>query len=128
MMEALPSKILFYSSWIEEKEKFDLNEFSEIKNKNQNQEIINLLNNKPNDIGYIFVVDMYLPVELHEKFKAYPLFPEKIEGKLMQTLYPKKKYAVLDRYLLFGIKHGYFVTWIHGIIKFEQTPYMRKYI
>jgi hypothetical protein len=128
MMEPLPSKILYYTSWLEEKSKFDMDEFSEITNKNPNLEIINLLNNKPDNIGYIFVVDMHLPVELHDKFKAYPLFPEKIEGKLMQTLYPKKKYTVLDRYLLFGIKHGYVVTWIHNIIKFEQTPYMRKYI
>jgi hypothetical protein len=97
MMEPLPSKILCYTSWLEEKEKFDMNEFSGITNKNQNQDIINLLNNKPDNIGYIFVVDMYLPVELHDKFKAYPLFPEKIEDKLMQTLYPKKKYPVLDR-------------------------------
>jgi hypothetical protein len=54
MMEPLPSKILCYSSWIEEKEKFDLQEFSEIKNQQQNLEIINLLNNKSENIRYIF--------------------------------------------------------------------------
>jgi hypothetical protein len=46
----------------------------------------------------------------------------------MQTLYPKKKYPVLDRHLLFGIKHGSVVTWIHYVILVQVEPYMRKYI
>ncbi|MCS7318263.1 MAG: hypothetical protein NZZ41_08175, partial [Candidatus Dojkabacteria bacterium] len=78
--------------------------------------------------GYIFVVDIDVPLELHDKFKAYPLFPEKINEKLMQTLFPKKKYAVLDRYLEFGIKLGYKVTWIHHIIRIRQYDIMREYI
>jgi hypothetical protein len=89
---------------------------------------MNLINKKPENIGYIFVVDIELPVELHDEFKAYPLFPEKIDGQLMQTLLPKKCYTVLDRYLEFGTKHGYKVTWIHHIIKFKQEAYMKEYI
>jgi len=67
-------------------------------------------------------------VELHDFFRAYPLFPEKIDGKLMCTLLPKKNYVVLDRYLLFGLNLGYRVTKIHSLILFTKTAFMRPYI
>jgi hypothetical protein len=107
MMEPLPIDILEY-------------------NEDNNIDLYILLQDKQH--GYIFEVDIECPEELHDFFKAYPLFPEKLEGKLLQTLYPKKNYVVLDKYLKFGIKLGYKVTKVHSYIKFKKAPIMKEYI
>jgi hypothetical protein len=128
MMEPLPKEIIDYSRWIESKERFDSNRYENIKNKNPNKEILLLLNKARKDVGFIFCVDITLPYDLHDEFLAYPLFPEKRDGKLMQTLTNKEKYVVLDRYLRFGIERGYIVTKIHVIIEFKKEAYMKPYI
>lgn len=79
-------------------------------------------------LGCIFTVDIECPLELHDYFSAYPLFPEKIDKKLLQTLLPKKHYTVLDCYLEFGIKMGYKVTYIHSILVVEMNPQIKPYI
>jgi hypothetical protein len=128
MMEPLPKEIIEYSRWIESKEKFDSNKYENIKNKDPTNEILFLLENAREDTGFIFCVDITLSYDLHDEFMAYPLFPEKREGKLMQTLCNKEKYVVLDRYLRFGIERGYKVTKIHVIVEFKKEPYMKQYI
>jgi hypothetical protein len=110
MMDSLPTKILEY------RKEFNVNNLR------------NFLDGVPENIGYIFEVDIIPPIEMHEFYKAYPLFPEKIDGKLLQTLTPKKNYLVLDKYLKYGVELGYKVTKIHSYIKFEKAPIMRKYI
>jgi hypothetical protein len=109
MMDPLPTKILEYV----EVEDCNLQDF---------------LNDVPDNIGYILEVDIIPPLNLHDFLKAYPLFPEKVDKKLMQTLNPKEKYLVLDKYLKYGLELGYQVTKVHSYIKFEKAPIMRQYI
>jgi len=57
-----------------------------LKNKDPTQEIKEYLKELPDNLGCIFEVDLECPLEFHDFFRAYPLFPEKIDGKLMCTL------------------------------------------
>jgi hypothetical protein len=41
------------------------------------------------NVGYWLEVDIECPEEIHDVVAAYPLFPEKVDGKLKATLYPK---------------------------------------
>ena len=103
-------------------------------------------------IGYILEVDLEYPSELHEFHNDYPLAPEKLEisqnmlsnyccnianeyaiktggvNKLVLNLGNKSKYFVhyrnLQLYWLLGIK----LTKIHGILKFKQSDWLKKYI
>lgn len=75
-----------------------------------------------------------LPVkeELHDYFNDYPLRPENLlvgkVKKLVCTLIGKKKYIIhhdtLKLYMSLGIEIGK----IHRIIRFEESPWMKKYI
>jgi hypothetical protein len=44
------------------------------------------------EIGYWLEVDIECPKEIHDRVAAYPLFHEKIDGKLKATLFPKLRY------------------------------------
>jgi len=112
MMDSLPVKILEYSR----------------DTKKLGDSLEKFLSKVPNDIGYIFEVDIESPESLHDLHKAYPLFPEKIDGKLMQTLNPKKHYVVLDTYLKVGLDQAYKVTKVHSYLKFKKAPIMKEYI
>jgi hypothetical protein len=79
-------------------------------------------------IGYYLEVDLLCPEDLHDKFSAYPLFPEKREGKLMGTLYPKEHYISHIMNLRFGLKLSYKILKIHRVLRFRQEPFMREYI
>jgi hypothetical protein len=54
-------------------------------------------------IGFILEVDID-PPDNKAWFNGYPLFPEKIDGKLEATLHPKKNYLVHIAYLQLGVK------------------------
>ncbi|PFX13822.1 hypothetical protein AWC38_SpisGene22070 [Stylophora pistillata] len=81
----------------------------------------------------ILEVDL-LPVkeELYDHFNDYPLAPENLligkVKKLVCTFYGKKKYIIhhetLKLYMSLGIEIGK----IHRIIRFEESPWMKKYI
>ncbi|PFX17605.1 hypothetical protein AWC38_SpisGene18061 [Stylophora pistillata] len=81
----------------------------------------------------ILEVDL-LPVkdEQHDHFNDYPLAPENLliekVKKLVCTFYGKKKYIIhhetLKLYRSLGIEIGK----IHRIIRFEESPWMKKYI
>ncbi|XP_022777982.1 uncharacterized protein LOC111319486 [Stylophora pistillata] len=81
----------------------------------------------------ILEVDL-LPIdkELHDHFDDYPPAPENLlvgnVHKLVCTLNGKKKYIVhheaLKLYMSLGIEIGK----IHRIIRFEESPWMKKYI
>ncbi|PFX20964.1 hypothetical protein AWC38_SpisGene14564 [Stylophora pistillata] len=70
--------------------------------------------------------------ELHDHFNEYPPAPENLligkVKKLVCTLNEKKKYIVhhetLKHYMSLGIEIGK----IHRIIRFEERPWMKKYI
>jgi hypothetical protein len=73
-------------------------------------------------------VDIEVPKEYHELLSPYPLFPKDIDGKLMCTLYDKKKYRTHIAYLIVGQQLGYKVTKIHRAIRFRQEPIMHDYV
>lgn len=70
--------------------------------------------------------------DLHDHFNDYPLAPENLliekTKKLVCTLNEKKKYIIhhetLKLYRSLGIKIGK----IHRVIRFEESPWMKKYI
>ncbi|PFX12742.1 hypothetical protein AWC38_SpisGene23254 [Stylophora pistillata] len=70
--------------------------------------------------------------ELHDHFNEYPLAPENLligkVHKLTCTLNEKKKYIVhhetLKHYMSLGLEIGK----IHRVIRFKESPWMKKYI
>jgi hypothetical protein len=98
--------------------------------KMKEEEVHKLLNTydfNNSTIGYILEVDID-PPENKEWFNGYPLFPEKIDGKLEATLYPKKNYLVHIAYLQLGIRLGYKLKNVHNVIKFTQDCILKHYI
>ena len=80
----------------------------------------------------ILKVDLEYPKSLHDLHSDYPLAPEQIEVnkvlKLIPNLGDKKKYILhfenLKQYLTLGLK----LTDIHRGIRFEESPWLKKYI
>lgn len=99
---------------------------------------------------YLFTFDGYVPKELHNYFKDYPLFPESVEiqenmlselqrniypepdlkpaKRLVSTLLEKKYYAAHFRMVQFAINRGFVITKIHNIIVCNQKPWLKDYI
>ena len=103
--------------------------------------------------GYFVEIDVECPVELHEKFKEYPLFAvtrsvgkdelseyqnsilklnktkhNEKSNKLILDLYKKEKYLIHYRYLQKAVELGYVVTKIHQTIEFKQSKWLEPYI
>jgi hypothetical protein len=111
-------------------------------------ESINLLDIADDaEVGYIIQCDFDYPRELHDSHNCLPLAPHRIKltknilspfiqdnhqhtpsVKLMNTLYPKKNYAVHYRTYKFYVKHGLKVEKIHRILSFKQAPYIKPFI
>ena len=80
----------------------------------------------------ILEVDLEYPKNLHDLHNDYPLAPEQIVvnkvSKLIPNLGNKKKYVLhyenLKQYLKLGLK----LTHIHRGIKFNESPWLEKYI
>ena len=80
----------------------------------------------------ILEVDLEYPKSLHDLHNDYPLAPEQIEvnnvDKLIPNLGYKEKYIIhyenLKQYLSLGLK----LVKIHRGIKFEESPWLKKYI
>ena len=80
----------------------------------------------------ILEVDLLYPKSLHDLYNDYPLAPEQIEvnkvDKLIPNLGYKEKYIIhyenLKQYLSLGLK----LVEIHRGIKFEESPWLKKYI
>ncbi|GBM08249.1 hypothetical protein AVEN_82934-1 [Araneus ventricosus] len=102
------------------------------------------------EVGYVFEVDLSYPHHLHDDHNEYPLAPEKLEickemlspysrehagnttsskiEKLTPNLNDKKNYVTLIQNLKFYLKLGLKLTAIHKILKFEQKPWLKRYI
>lgn len=109
--------------------------------------------------GGAFEVDMHLPPEHHDRFAQFPLAPEHVEieesvyedneylstsqasspeeGKerkngfkgLACTLWPKRRYQVHWRVLLWYIRQGMVVDYVHYMTLWtEERPYLRDYV
>ena len=101
----------------------------------------------------IYEVDIYIPEELHDKFKYYPLAPEiknipedmlseyqkylnyklnikynEKDKKLILDLLPKKNYKVYHKNLEYYLKLGLKVTKVHRILTFDEKKFLKKYI
>ena len=94
--------------------------------------VINLLEKRKTNKGYIFEVDLEYPSKLWTPHNDYPLAPERmtINGveKLIGSFKPRKNYVVhycnLKQYLEMGMR----LTAIHRGISFYQSSWMEKYI
>ena len=105
------------------------------------------------EFGYILVVDLMYPKNLHTWHSDFPMAPEhkiinydmlspfqkyllkKLDikqnsriPKLLTTLYDKEKYVVHYKNLKFYLKHGMIIKKIHKIIEFRQSFWLKPYI
>lgn len=92
-------------------------------------------------IGYFLEVDIDYPSDLHDKHKDLPFCSQHINPKtgnpptkaseltkLMTTLHPKEKYVIHYRTLKQAIRNGLFVTKVHRVLQFNQSPWLKSYI
>ena len=83
-------------------------------------------------IPCILEVDLSYPKELHDPHNEYPLAPERVVvnkvKKLIPNLSDKKNYVLHRKNLELYIKNGLKLTKIHRGIKFEERPWLQKYI
>jgi hypothetical protein len=80
------------------------------------------------ETGYWLEVDIECPQDIHNTVAAYPLFPEKMDGKLKATLLPKVQHKAHIANLRLGLELGYKITKVHREIKYTQKRYMAPYI
>ncbi|KAJ0172472.1 hypothetical protein K1T71_000525 [Dendrolimus kikuchii] len=86
------------------------------------------------EYGFILEVDLEYPEKLHDLHSDLPLCPENIsiggtkEKKLIPNLNNKVKYKIHYRNLKQCLKMGIKLTKIHRILKFRQSPWLKKYI
>ena len=77
-------------------------------------------------------VDLEYPKELHDAHNEYPLAAERLivgkVEKLVPNLNDKNKYVVNHRTLKCYVKHGIKVTKVHRGIRYQERPWMKKYI
>lgn len=104
-----------------------------------------------NPKGYILEVDLHLPVEFHEKFRYYPMFPIKRTiryeetspyyrsqtplqshddktSKLVLDLHDRSYYSTYIANLQLGLEEGYQLRNVWRIMEFDQTPWMESHI
>ena len=94
--------------------------------------VINLLEKRKTNKGYIFEVEWEYPRKLWIPHNDYPLAPERmiINGveKLIGSFKPRKNYVVhyqnLEQYLEMGMR----LTAVHRGISFYESPWMASYI
>ena len=82
--------------------------------------------------GYLLVVDVDYPVELHGKHNDLPFMPERMEigkvEKLIPNLFKKEKYVIHVQTLDQALKHGLLLEKVHRVIEFDQSPWLKSYI
>ena len=108
--------------------------------------------NKKSPIGYFLEVALEYPNKLYKLHNDYPLAPEKLAvcsdmlskyckeiadkyeikvgdvKKLIPNLGNKTNYVVHYRNLQLYLSLGMKLTKIHGVLKFKQPDWMKKYI
>jgi len=105
------------------------------------------------EYGYIFLVDLDYPEELHETHDEYPLMPEKTSVKLSElskyqialldnlnikysektkklipNLGPKTEYVVHYRNLKYYVSKGIKIQKVHKILRFVQSAWLKDYV
>ncbi|KAJ8913149.1 hypothetical protein NQ315_006067 [Exocentrus adspersus] len=104
-------------------------------NEIENLDIMNISDNA--EVGYIFDCDLEYPTYLHQLHSDLPLAPQHMTPpipsrsklkKLLLTLYPKNNYVVHYRNLKMYLKHGLRLKKINRVLRFKQSPWLKKYI
>ena len=84
------------------------------------------------DIGYLFVVDVEYPKNLHKLHSDLPFLPERMKiskcTKLVCNLNDKKNYPVHVLALKQALNHGFKLTKVQRVIEFRQDYWIRPYI
>lgn len=88
--------------------------------------------------GYFFEVDLDYPENLHDYHNDYPFCAENMlpphssshskVKKLLLTLSDKRNYVIHYRLLKVALRHGLLLKKIHLALKFNQSPWLKKYI
>ena len=94
--------------------------------------VIDLLEKRKTNKGYIFEVDLDYLSKLWNKHNDYPLAPEKmvVNGvkKLIGSFEPRKNYVVHYRNLRQYLKMGMTLTAVYRGISFYQSPWIAPFI
>ena len=84
------------------------------------------------DIGYLFVVDVEYPKNLHTLHSDLPFLPERMKinkcDKLVCNVQDKKNYPVHILALKQALNHGLKLTKVHSVIEFRQEYWLKPYI
>ena len=84
------------------------------------------------DTGYLFVVDVEYPKNLHKLHSDLPFLPERMKinkcTKLVCNLNDKKNYPVHVLSLKQALNHGFKLTKVHRVIEFRQEYWLKPYI
>ena len=84
------------------------------------------------DIGYLFVVDVEYPKNLHKLHSDLPLLPERMKinkcAKLVCNVQDKENYPVHVLALKQVLNHGLRLTKVHSVIEFRQEEWLKPYI
>lgn len=91
--------------------------------------------NEESEYGYILEVDINYPVNLHDLHNDLPFCPSNHKPtalssgeKLIADFSPKYKYPIHYRNLQQCIRNGLELSKIHRILRFKQSPWLKKYI
>ena len=84
------------------------------------------------DTGYLLVVDVTYPKDLHENHKYLPFLPDKIKidnvTKLSCNFNDKNYYSVHICALKQALNHGLKLEKVHSVISFSQSAWLKQYI
>ena len=83
-------------------------------------------------IGYLFVVDIEYPRNLHKLHNDLPFLPERMKinkcTKLVCNVQDKENYLVHVLALKQALNHGLKLTKVHSVIEFRQEYWLKPYI
>ena len=84
------------------------------------------------DIGYLFVVDVEYPKNLHMLHSDLPFLPERMKinkcNKLFSNLNDKENYPVHILVLKQALNHGLKLKKVHSVTEFRQEYWLKPYI
>ena len=84
------------------------------------------------DTGYLFVVDVEYPKNLHKLHSDLPLLPERMKiskcTKLVCSVQDKENYPVHVLALKQPLNHGLKLKKVHNVIEFRQKYWLKPYI
>ena len=82
--------------------------------------------------GYLLVVDVKYPKELHDLHNDLPFVCEKMVSnrveKLVPNLHDTENCVIHIRALNQALKHGLILEKVHRVIEFNQSAWLKPYI